>query len=38
VTSAQIDLAGCGDAVSHGRNTALDSTDLNRMTDDMAEG
>ncbi len=29
-------LTGCGDAVSHGTNTALDGADLNRMTDDMA--
>lgn len=29
-------LVGCADAVSHGRNTALDGMDLNRMTDDMA--
>ena len=29
-------LAGCGDAVSSGRNTSLDGLDLIRMTDDMA--
>ena len=29
-------LAGCGSAVSAGQNTALDGTDLVKMTDDMA--
>jgi hypothetical protein len=29
-------MAGCGSAVTHGHNTALDRVDLVTMTDDMA--